>query len=128
MLDLTRRGHAWENLRHQRTRFLAVEIGAFAPPKRIKPIIELTLEPIDNLGIEALEAFLADELIQSVLPFNQKVQAPFSILDVKGQEVIHPGRRTSSALGLELEDVAIGALINDLFVHGPGIDDFGHHS
>ncbi len=127
MLDLAYRGYARKDLHHELARLFTVKVGALAAPERIEPVIELTLEPIDNLRIEAYEVFLVDELIKPVLSFDQEVQSPFSVLDVKGQKIVHPRWKGFPGLGFEFQPSTVCALVDDFLAHGPGIDDFRDH-
>src|SRR2546427_8292968 len=112
MLDLPDRGDARKNLGHQLARLLAVKIGALAATKLVESIVELTLEPVDQLRVEAPEAFLVDELIKPVLPLDQEVQSPLPVLDVEGEKIIHPGRERLVGLRFELKSPAIRALVD----------------
>lgn len=123
MFHLAGRRRRRENVGNERAHLAAVEVAFAAAAQRIEPPIEVALEAIDDKRIEPGEAFLADELIEPVLPFDEEMQAPLAILDIKRQEIFHPGGRMAGGLRLELEGFAVGALVNDAFVQHPGVDD-----
>src|SRR6516165_12389710 len=124
MLDLASRGNARKNFSDQPAGFLAVEIGALAAPQRVEPVVEPALEPIDSQRVEPGETFQTDQLIKPVLAFDHEMQAPLSVPDVEGKEIIHPRGEGPPALRLEFQPAAIRVLEHDTFAHGPGFDDF----
>src|SRR5262245_20274575 len=115
MLDLRGRGRGGKCVRHQVADLAAVTVGILPASQRIEANIKLALEAIDHQRIETDETILTDELIEPVLPLDQKMEAPLAVLHVEGQEVFHPSRKMVRGLGLEFERFAIGPLVDDAF-------------
>src|SRR5262245_11121406 len=107
---------------------LAVEGRTVTAAQRIEPAIELALEPVDHGRIEAGEALLVEHVVEPVLPLDQEMQSPLAILDVESEQIADPGRKMLRALGLELERLAVGALVDDALAQRPGVDDVGDHA
>src|SRR5262245_17713190 len=128
MPDLPGRRRRRKDVRHQVADRVAVERRILALAQGVEPAVELALEPIDHHRIEPGEALLADQLIEPVLPLDQEMQAPLAILDVESQQILDPAGNAVGGLGLELERLAVGALVDDALGERPGVDDLGHHA
>ena len=72
--------------------------------------------------------FLTEQLVEPVLPLDQKLQAAFAVFHVEGKEVLHPGRELIRGLRFEFERCAVRARVDDALAHRPGVDDLGHHA
>ncbi len=125
--DLAGRRHGRENVRDQFANLGAVEGDILPPAKPVEAAIEFPFEPVDDARIEAGEPLLTEQFVEPVLPLDEKMQPPLAVLHVEGQQILHPARQVPLGLGLELERLAVGALVDDAFVDGPGVDDLRHH-
>ena len=72
-----------------------------------EPRIKGALETIDHLWIEPAVQFAVQHRIQPVLPLDQEMQAAFAVVDVEGEEILHPGGKTFRGLELEFERFAL---------------------
>ena len=98
--DLAGRWSGWENLRNEVAHLLAVIGGVFPTTQRIELQIELAFQPIDHLGIEAVEAFLIEQTVESILALDQEMQ--------------RRARKRASELGISLAEYVRRLVAGDL--------------
>src|SRR5579863_7567774 len=69
-----------------------VDRDVFESVENVEAIVEAALQTVDDGAIKALEMRLVEVLIKPILALNHKVQAPFAVVDVEGEQELHPKR------------------------------------